>query len=1508
MRRDPRVAGYKMPGLIENLGPPPPPPSAGPGFSVHSQKVELDIDFRTQSLKGKTDITIQPHSKELKTIKLNCRQCLLKRLNVEGKGPPLTYDDPYGNLKIPAAFTALQHHIVYQKVEPALKDAPDGEISITLPKSVRIEEQDPFSTAAQRILLAKSSVGNKKQSDDAGNLITENPSALKTTGTGENDARFTPIRIHVEFEIPAFREGLHFVGMEDGDGRYPHVYTLNTGSPRAASCVFPCLEDPLARCSWEISIRCPRTLGNAFETPKTLTNGINGHAKTNGILNYASSKVPANEEYTGPHLSEQERALELAVVCSGDLTDEIVDPQDNTKKTVSFTCVTEVAPRHIGFAIGPFEHVDLSEFRDVDEDDKLGSNAFRVHGFCLPGRADEVRNTCFPLSRAIDFFTMQYGAFPFTNYKVCFVDDLVTDVADTGGLTICSNRLLFPEDVLEPIDQVTCILTHALASQWIGVNIVAKEACDTWAIVGIAYYMTDQFLRKLSGNNEVRFKQKLAADKVYEQDLRRPSLYSLGSILHLDPGEMEFMALKAPLVLFILDKRLTKASSTVGMARIVTRIFINAKTGDLENGAIDTAYFIKICERVGHLKLESFFQQWIYGAGCPHFSVTQRFNKKKLVVEMTIKQVQNERPQSREIKPESFIREVEEEEKHIYEGTLPPVFTGPMTIRIHEADGTPYEHIVEIKDATTRFEIPYNTKYKRLKRSRRQKERAAATSGVNLNDEPQDDVLLYCLGDVLQTDEEIAEWRLQDWSKDDEDRMSQESYEWIRMDADFEWICRMQLAMPHYMFVSQLQQDRDVVAQLESIQYLNAQKAHPLMSTILTRTLMDHRYFHGIRTSAASALARCGRDELDWIGLFHLEKAFQECFCLPNSQMTRSNDFSDRTSYLIQCAIPKAIANVRDNSGKSPMRAKRFFVDKLKFNDNSNNDFSDAHYVSTLLSCLAETLINRKTSEGFDFSFDDEDVEEDFKRNALNEIERYRRIDEWISSYENIFSITAVDCLQRLIQNRVIPHKVMDILQYTRPGNADVLRRKGFSALIELGMFRDSAIMRYIFHSLATDTSPYMRAELRSLIGIGLGKIAIGEGKTEGPDQHQLDGGLIIEQEASTELRAADIARKQNVPDAVAALRKEVGIDEALQRAVWNAASSPLLSISEFGRLLDLCRLLFEPVNSMLVKLRYPRYWRVQHQGNGKLRFYHSARIRTNPIDVLHAPLQVPPLQQSQQPPTTTIAAPTARAASHQASHVKQDSRRNSTMGPPPSRTHSISLSSTATTRKSSGSPPAPSPGPMHPPVPGRTTVLKIGKKNSIAAQSPSIASSMPTPLPPPPPPETFAAAPSQSPAGFRTFGAPAAADFRPTSADTVMGGAADFRPMAADSAVSFSDFRPMALDADGDVDMMSQPTVGTPSTQTTVQGLSYDAASPDPVVKSEHRSSTGANSNASGERNGNTNGKRQRSEDNGLSDGRKTKKSKTPEKPRGGEQKPPLEKKKSFKLKLGLKQSSPGS
>ena len=126
-------------------------------------------------------------------------------------------------------------------------------------------------------------------------------------------------------------------------------------------------------------------------------------------------------------------------------------------------------------------------------------------------------------------------------------------------------------------------------------------------------------------------------------------------------------------------------------------------------------------------------------------------------------------------------------------------------------------------------------------------------------------------------------------------------------------------------------------------------KSHELVSTVLIRTLMDQRYFHGIRTAAAAVLAKNAKGEVGWIGSFHLEKAFQEFFCYPSSSMTRSNDFTDRASYYIQCAIPQAVANIRNSNGHTPFQSRNFLYEKLKFNDNSNNEVSSPTLLMTVV-------------------------------------------------------------------------------------------------------------------------------------------------------------------------------------------------------------------------------------------------------------------------------------------------------------------------------------------------------------------------------------------------------------------------------------------------------------------------------------------------------------------------------------------------------------------------------
>lgn len=894
--------------------------------------------------------------------------------------------------------------------------------------------------------------------------------------------------------------------------------------------------------------------------------------------------------------------------------------------TASFAIETStgILPQHLGIVIGPFQHVDLSEYRDTSEDDRLQDEAIKVHAFCLPGKEDEVRNSAMVIPKTLDNFTDKYQIYRFgKSYKMAFVDDLDCDTAHTMSLTICSSRLLFPQTVWEPLEHTTRVLIHAVASQWIGVDVIAQEPTDYWAIVGGSWFMTEFYLRELFGRNDNRFRQKLSMDKVIQLDVRRPSLWELGKYLQVDPGEREFMELKSLSVLSVLHNRLIKVSGKNGVDRCLYRLLFQSGNGQLTNGAISTDSFLNICEKVGHQKLENFFNQWVYGSGCPTFECTPSFNKKKQVVQLVIKQTQADPiifQEERSLAATDFLREAKEKSHGFSPDGDWPAFVGPMTIRIHEADGTPYEHIVDINSSTVKVEIPYNTKYKRLKRNRLNKERQAAAQGLDVAGEAPEDVTFYSLGDTLQTPEEVAEWRIEDWSAEDEQKMESEAYEWIRIDADFEWICKTNINdMPSYMYVSQLQQDKDVVAQVESIQYLARKQAHGLLSSILVKTLMDNRYFHGIRTMAADVLPNNATEGKGMIGLFHLIKAFRELFCLPNSLMTRANDFSDRASYNIQCAIPRAIARIKGPDGKAPVEVKNFLLDVMRYNDNRGNEHSDDYYLATLMRCLAECITTSKPNPvDMDPTLNllAEAEEYEFKKAAMDELDRHRRLDEWIPTHHNVYTTTVLECEAKLIRNRTKPFRVSKFLQYTQCGNADNVRLTAWDCLVDLGIFTSQpTAVKYMIHEIQTDPSPYMRAQLLRVFGKAIGQLAIGDVFTV-DEPSDSTGGFVLEDESTMNDRAAGLARR-NLLGALEGLKKDLSGNEMLKRSLAGALSSKTTSLRDISELLDVAALIVDPKNKLLVELKYPRYWKVERvrrqQPGVWVRFYQSKRIRTKP-------------------------------------------------------------------------------------------------------------------------------------------------------------------------------------------------------------------------------------------------------------------------------------------------------
>ncbi|TPX17162.1 uncharacterized protein E0L32_003280 [Thyridium curvatum] len=1305
-------------------------------FLVINQEVSVEVDFQQRSISGETRLRIfcLDRDDQPEEVALDARQfeIALDRITVNGKKPAsVTYRDPYEALDVPKEYDLTPaHHTVLRERMRSLLPRPRKDLALENRESVGCSPAD----GALRISLREAS-SLQSQGSSGPRIRVLNNAFIDREGVYE---------IVIPFHASHIRDGLQFVGVEDYDARYPHVYTRHSYEPGIASCIFPCVDDPGMRCTWKIHVKCPRTLADALRQPLA-----------SQPTSKNSSRPPKPRSSRDVAMTEEDKLLDMTVVCSGVLIGEKVDEDDDTKKIMSFD-ITEhpAAPQHVGFAVGPFEHVDLfSEFRSEEDDEKLGASALKIHGYCLPGREDEVRNSCEALAAAADEFAMTYGRYPYDSYKVCFVEDMVADTVPLLSFSLCSTRLLFPEGIIDTEIDVTRTLVHSLACQYFGVYIVPNQRTDIWLTVGISYYMTDLFLARLCGNNDYRFRIKTMADRLLKDDIKRPSLHDLGTFLYLGDSQMEFMALKAPLVLFILDKRMTKAAGSAGasLARAISRIISKANTsvyGDIKNEIISSESFQKLCDRTASSqssKLENFWAQFVQGAGLPYLEIKQRFNKKRLCVEVTIHEKQDTERKSRPLQKDTFFRELLEKRQRVPVQNIPLLFTGSMTIRIHEANGTPYEHIVDIREDAGRgvkFDIPYNTKYKRLKRNKKNKERATAAALADPSGENQEDAIVFSLGDRLDTPEEMLAWKLADWSETDEKAMENDSYEWIRIDSDFEWIFDGKANFSPWMYTSQLQQDRDVAAQQDTLVYLSRIQAHPIAATVLTRTLYDDRYFHGLRTMAADILSRqCWKNsadpDVDFRGLDQLIRVFRTFFCYPDSNTPRPNNFADKRQYMVQLAIPKAISKVQFED-KHPREAQRFLLEQLQFNNNNNNIYSDHFYVASLLEALATSLTSShsapKKQAEMSFSFDSDgegelEIEDDetmvdtegkqLLDQALEEIERYRRMDEWTASYHNIWTIAALRCKKTLMKAGVIPTSPLDFMQYLHDGTLDLVRITAFEALIELGLILKPAVLGLLLSVMTTSSSPFMRDSLFKLFCQGLASIAFGEAGEPSQPERQAppeDGALVVQQADSIiEHKKADVARKADIMVSAAALREQVKDNKQFRAAMWKAVNSPVIGCVEKRNLLELCDVLFEGESNFVVTVTHPTMWKVECVG-------------TAPRLILNFKAVPRPLREAPPPPP-----PAAPAAALPPAPVVE--ARPSVMSPPPPSEpkkpagNRIKLQSS---RSSLGALPQASPAPTA----ARTALPSSASAPAIDSISvqPAQRAALPTSRPAPPP------------------------------------------------------------------------------------------------------------------------------------------------------------------------------
>ncbi len=412
--------------------------------------------------------------------------------------------------------------------------------------------------------------------------------------------------------------------------RIPHIF-LNSSSYDAARHWIPCLDNLWDRCTWEMEIIAPRFLELESESS-------DGWSEDDG--------QEGGESSTGQR--KREEGERVVVVASGELEEQVVHPTDPTKIIFSYSQPTPTSVQHMSFAAGPFvTHVIPStsqgqqqqqQQHDISVDDDDDDSQPILLAFCLPGYEVELENTTTFMRQAMKEFST-LGSYPFSTFKMVFVDEPSPQCALAAGMTVCSSDLLYPREVIDQAFITRPILSYALASQWMGINIIPRTYGDLWLVNGLASYINSLFLRTLMGNSEYRYKLRVDIEKCVALDQGEQYPMSIpGARDPPDPATLEFINLKAPLVLQMLDRRMTKLGTSLGLSRVLPKLFLESLSGQLKDNQLSSVHFLKTCRKLSGVDWTSFHEQWVLGSGCPRISVSARYDRPRKVVDFIIKQ------------------------------------------------------------------------------------------------------------------------------------------------------------------------------------------------------------------------------------------------------------------------------------------------------------------------------------------------------------------------------------------------------------------------------------------------------------------------------------------------------------------------------------------------------------------------------------------------------------------------------------------------------------------------------------------------------------------------------------------------------------------------------------------------------------------------------------------------------------------------------------------------------
>lgn len=260
--------------------------------------------------------------------------------------------------------------------------------------------------------------------------------------------------------------------------------------------------------------------------------------------------------------------------------------------------------------------------------------------------------------------------FPFNKYAQTIVANFVfggmenitaTTHADTEILNGGSNEMRLSRENL---------ISHELSHSWFGNLVTCKDWSHAWLNEGFATFMEAVFREHEAGREAYLSEMRSSTFLYFLEDTlkyRRPLVYDR----YRSPIDLFDATLykKGALVLHMLRQ-------TVGDEMFWKSV--NKYLNDNQNKVVETSDLQRAFEETTGLRLDWFFEQWVYKAGFPELRVRSRYDPRTRMLTLDVTQTQTA------------------------DATTPAVFRLPVEIEISTAQGKRTERI-EITERQQRF-------------------------------------------------------------------------------------------------------------------------------------------------------------------------------------------------------------------------------------------------------------------------------------------------------------------------------------------------------------------------------------------------------------------------------------------------------------------------------------------------------------------------------------------------------------------------------------------------------------------------------------------------------------------------------------------------------------------------------------------------------------------------------------------------------------------------------------